>query len=51
MMPRVLVVDDEPMMRKSLAETIRRYGAEVMVAANGEEGLQQLHATPARLIF
>ncbi|HLC41298.1 MAG TPA: sigma-54 dependent transcriptional regulator [Methylomirabilota bacterium] len=51
MMPRVLVVDDEPMMRKSLAETIRRYGAEVMVAANGEEALQQLRATPARLIF
>jgi len=51
MMPRVLVVDDEPMMRKSLAETIRRYGAEVAVAANGEEALQQLHAKPARLIF
>jgi DNA-binding NtrC family response regulator len=49
--PKVLVVDDEPMMRKSLAETIRRYGADVAVAANGEEGLKQLHHAPARLVF
>jgi DNA-binding NtrC family response regulator len=47
----VLVIDDEPMMRKSLAETIRRRGIEVSAASDGEDGLRQFKAAPASLVF
>mgnify|MGYP001571069408 CR=1 FL=1 len=47
----VLVIDDEPLMRKSLAETIRRRGVEVSVAGDGEEGLRQFKAAPVSLVF
>jgi len=37
-MPRVLVVEDEPRVRRSLQEGLRAAGFEVEVAASGEEG-------------
>jgi DNA-binding response OmpR family regulator len=37
-MPRVLVVEDEPRVRRSLQEGLRAAGYEVEVAASGEEG-------------
>ena len=39
---RILVVDDEPLMRNFAAETLRRLGKEVTTASNGEEAILQL---------
>lgn len=39
MIAPVMVVDDEAMMRKSLAQAIERSGAEVITASDGEEAL------------
>ncbi len=41
-MPRILVIDDEPGMRRSLAISLKREGYEVEEAAGGTEGLVRL---------
>lgn len=52
MMPhQVLVVDDEPLMCRSLSTTIQRLGYEATSAGSGKEALRQLERTPSRLIF
>ncbi|NJD68866.1 MAG: sigma-54-dependent Fis family transcriptional regulator [Candidatus Methylomirabilota bacterium] len=51
MKPRVLVVDDEPLIRTALSETIRRKGCESIVACDGEDGLLQFRRSPASLVF
>jgi len=51
MKPRVLVVDDEPLVRTALAETIRRKGFETVMACDGEDALLQFTRTPTSLIF
>lgn len=51
MKPRVLIVDDEPLMRRSLSETIRRKGYETIMACDGEDALLQLERSFASLIF
>ena len=40
--PRLLVVDDEPVIREALMEMLSREGYEVTVAADGFEGLERL---------
>ncbi len=47
----VMVVDDEPMVRKSLASAIERIGAEVVTAADGEEALRKFRDLHNPLIF
>src|SRR5262245_63277306 len=47
----VMVVDDEPMVRKSLASAIERIGAEVVNAADGEGALRKLRDLNQPLIF
>ena len=47
----VMVVDDEPMVRKSLANAIERIGARVMTAADGEEALRKFRELHNPLIF
>lgn len=37
--PKVLVVDDEPMIRKVISWTLQRRGYDVLVASDGEDGL------------
>lgn len=44
MMDRVLVADDEPLMRNFVAETLRRLGKEVRIAADGAEAIGMLEA-------
>jgi len=41
-MPRVLVIDDEPMLRRTLADYLEDMGCETALAANGAEGLEAL---------
>jgi DNA-binding NtrC family response regulator len=47
----IIVVDAEPMVRKSLASAIRRSGAEVVTASDGEEALAKLRELHSALIF
>lgn len=46
-MPRVLVVDDNPVARGVAAITLESAGMEVAEAADGEEALDRLAAEPA----
>src|SRR5690349_8553055 len=41
---RILVVDDDEMIRRKLSALLRRAGYEVITAANGEEALRTLDA-------
>jgi two-component system response regulator FlrC len=51
MKPQVLVVDDEPLVRTALSETIRRKGFDSILASDGEDALLQFRRSPTPLIF
>ena len=44
MKKKILIVDDEPHVRRVLLQTLERKGYEVEGAANGKEGMDKLHA-------
>lgn len=48
---RVLVVDDEPMIRRTLRITLRAHGYDVTEVATGEAALDQLATQPADLLL
>jgi DNA-binding response OmpR family regulator len=48
---RVLVIDDEPDIRKLVAELLRRAGHDVAEAEDGRAGLRSLHASPPDLVL
>ena len=50
-MKRILVVDDESLMRDFLQETLRRAGYEADVASNGEKALQRLNENSYEVIL
>lgn len=50
MAKKVLVVDDEADVRTFLSTLLKKYGYEVVVAANGAEGLEQVKAHRPDLI-
>jgi len=41
--PSVLIIDDEPMVRKGVEEALQREGYDFLQAENGEEGLLLVH--------
>ncbi|MER3422614.1 MAG: Fis family transcriptional regulator [Nitrospiraceae bacterium] len=43
--PRVLIIDDEPLMRLSMLDALQAVGYEVRAAATGEEGVELLKQT------
>jgi DNA-binding NtrC family response regulator len=47
----VLVVDDEPMVRKSLALALERAGASVITAADGQEALAKFREHKSAVVF
>ncbi|MCA9729809.1 MAG: sigma-54-dependent Fis family transcriptional regulator, partial [Candidatus Eisenbacteria bacterium] len=47
----VLVVDDEPLLRDFLEETLRRAGHRVTLASGGREGLERLAESPPDLVL
>ncbi len=49
-MPHVLIVDDEPNIRRVLAAMLAREGYEVTTAADGEQALAVLHKTPVHVV-
>lgn len=49
--PRLLVVDDEPKVRKLLKEALELRDFEILTSANGPEAFEQLKAQPVDLIL
>ena len=50
-MPRILVIDDDPDTRAMLEQTLRSAGYEVILAADGKEGVTRHRASPAALVI
>jgi len=50
-MPRILVIDDDPEMRAMLEQTLQSAGHQVVLAADGRQGLAQIAITPADLVI
>lgn len=50
-MKRILVIDDEEMIRSFLRDLLVEEGYEVVTAGNGEEGLALFDAEPADLVI
>jgi two-component system, NtrC family, response regulator PilR len=48
---RILVVDDEPSMREMLRIVLRRDGYDVVIAQNGNDGLDRLRTEPFDLLL
>jgi two-component system, response regulator FlrC len=48
---QVMVVDDEPLVRKSLAFALQRSGAEVVTAADGQEALAKFRELRSPVVF
>src|SRR5512137_586973 len=50
-MARILVIDDDPDTREMLAQTLKPAGYEVILAADGREGVQRYRTSPADLVI
>ena len=48
---RILVVDDEPVVVKTLSKAIRRQGFDVVSAVDGEEALEKIRSTKPDLVI
>lgn len=48
---RILVIDDDPSVAQMIAEAVRSFGHEALVALDGTEGLDVLEATPVHGVF
>ena len=50
-MARVLVIEDDPEMRKSLEKTLQSAGHEVVLAADGHEGMKHFRSLPSDVVI
>jgi DNA-binding response OmpR family regulator len=50
-MARILVIDDDPDTRAMLEQILKAAGHEVILAADGREGLERYRASPADLVI
>ena len=50
-MPRVLVVDDDPDLRKTIRMALEAHGFQVAVASDGEEALARQRERPAEVMI
>lgn len=48
---KILIVDDEPLVRKSLSRACRARGHEVLEAADGTDGLEKWQTSKPDLVF
>ena len=48
---RVLIVDDEPAIRRALRPPLMELGFQIAEASRGEEALQLLHSTPVDVVL
>ena len=49
--PRILVIDDERVLRETIADSLRMDGFDVQAAADGKEGLALIGRTPFDVIL
>jgi len=49
--PRVLVIDDEPLVRRLLSHLLTRAGFQVIQAVGGADGIRQLREAPVDLVL
>jgi DNA-binding response OmpR family regulator len=49
-MPRILVIDDDDMVRGTIKAILERAGHEVTLAVDGEDGLRQFQRQPCDLV-
>jgi CheY-like chemotaxis protein len=49
--PRILVIDDERVLRETIADSLRMDGFDVQAAANGKQGLELIGRTPFDVIL
>ena len=49
--PRILVVDDEPHIRRVLSAVLGNSGYDVKMASSGSEGLEELGSNPVDLVI
>ena len=49
-MARILAIDDDPDMRAVLEQTLKSAGHEVVLAADGRQGIERYKADPADLV-
>jgi two-component system, NtrC family, response regulator AtoC len=50
-MARILVIDDDPDTRAMLEQTLKHAGYEVILAADGREGVERHSTSPADLVI
>jgi DNA-binding response OmpR family regulator len=50
-LPTVLIVDDQPDIRETLAELLQGEGFRVLTASNGQEGLDLARCSPPSLVL
>jgi DNA-binding NtrC family response regulator len=50
-MARILVIDDDPEIRALLEQTLKAAGHEVILAADGKEGVERYRSPPADLVI
>ena len=50
-MKSILVVDDDPLIRKTLSSHLSKEGFEVILAEDGEEGLRKFEESPVELVI
>jgi DNA-binding response OmpR family regulator len=48
---KILIIDDEPVLRQTLARILHQVGLEAVTAENGEQGLAYLEATSFDLVY
>lgn len=51
MSKRILIVDDDAQIRASLRKALRAEGYEVILAADGQEGIERFHESPVDLLL
>ena len=50
-MARILVIDDDPLIRDMLSQVLEEAGHEVVLAPDGEEGMNLFRSGPADLVI
>src|SRR5690349_9738602 len=48
---KILIVDDDELVRQTLEQTLRRHGHDVATAANGRLALEHLRNEPCQLVI
>lgn len=50
-MPRILLIEDDALIRKAVEAKLKKTGYEVVACENGRDGMASFHATPPDLVL